>query len=265
MYSNKVIAFVDILGFKSLISRSEKEEAIAESLLNVLTSLLPEQIQEESSFQINYDRIPKEQVEEVEKLAKLFSKGVFGQCDIKISYFSDCIVLSAPAEDEMSCFMIFEYLAKLMVRVFEEYNLLLRGGISMGKLYHEQAGPLFGPAMVDAYEIESKLAIYPRILLEKNTFRGVKSTERNTYMLPLFSEKNGEGYITLASAYQYLATSSTMATIPNFLDQLINGYTSSLSKSIELAEKFKGSKHEDKYEWALNEMRSIEDEMKSLG
>ena len=42
-------------------------------------------------------------------------------------------------------------------------GIVMRGGISVGKLLHNEKY-LFGPAFIDAYDIESNIAIYPRII-----------------------------------------------------------------------------------------------------
>jgi hypothetical protein len=43
-------------------------------------------------------------------------------------------------------------------------GFLIRGGATIGKLYHAQ-GVIFGEALIEAYKIESRTAIYPRIVL----------------------------------------------------------------------------------------------------
>jgi hypothetical protein len=44
-------------------------------------------------------------------------------------------------------------------------GVLLRGGISCGSIYASQ-DRVFGPALVAAYELESKFALYPRIVVD---------------------------------------------------------------------------------------------------
>lgn len=44
---------------------------------------------------------------------------------------------------------------------------LVRGAITRGALYHDDA-VVVGPALVRAYELESQVAIYPRIILDPN-------------------------------------------------------------------------------------------------
>jgi hypothetical protein len=43
-------------------------------------------------------------------------------------------------------------------------GFLIRGGVTIGKLYHSR-GVAFGPALVTAVEVESRVAVYPRVVL----------------------------------------------------------------------------------------------------
>jgi len=48
-----------------------------------------------------------------------------------------------------------------------DLRMFMRGGITIGKLIHEENGALFGPAMNEAYLLESKCAIYPRVVISE--------------------------------------------------------------------------------------------------
>lgn len=45
-------------------------------------------------------------------------------------------------------------------------DVLVRGGIARGQLIHDRI-MVVGPAMIEAYRLESKEAFYPRIIIEK--------------------------------------------------------------------------------------------------
>lgn len=58
------------------------------------------------------------------------------------------------------------YNTELIIEKFLKNNLISRGGISCGDIYYEEKRSLFfGPAINEAYELESKEAIYPRIIV----------------------------------------------------------------------------------------------------
>jgi hypothetical protein len=63
-------------------------------------------------------------------------------------------------------------------------GVLIRGGFTFGRLYHEN-GVVFGEAMVDAYQLESKHAIRPRVLVSDRILKrltGIPETDR-TFLL----------------------------------------------------------------------------------
>jgi hypothetical protein len=101
----------------------------------------------------------------------------------EVTVFSDNIVVSYPSlgdetsvPSEIPAHLRFEtHWAKFMcqdaIRILSgvaemglRIGVLIRGGFSFGQLYHEN-GVVFGEAMVDAYQLESKHAIYPRVLV----------------------------------------------------------------------------------------------------
>ena len=51
------------------------------------------------------------------------------------------------------------------IHLVNEYNILIRGGIVKGPLIHNN-DLLLGPAMINAYNLESKCALSPRIVID---------------------------------------------------------------------------------------------------
>lgn len=132
-YEKKIVAFIDILGFKYIVENTNKAFSIIEIIGNIKKS-------------------KKEMIREI------------SEEEIEITWFSDCIVISAPQSI---------YYLQLLLQILQEIQceliqvgILLRGGISMGDCFHKNE-KLFGPAMNRAYELESKIAIVPRIVLSK--------------------------------------------------------------------------------------------------
>lgn len=62
-----------------------------------------------------------------------------------------------------------------------DHGILCRGAVSLGKFIHTDKY-LFGPALVEAYLLESKAALYPRIILDRTVIdAGAKyCAEHNT-------------------------------------------------------------------------------------
>ncbi|CTQ31298.1 hypothetical protein [Jannaschia rubra] len=79
--------------------------------------------------------------------------------------FSDCIVMSVVPSAEVVA-ELFVVLAKLTLDLME-IGVWIRGGMSHGLISKTRTTP-WGPAIVEAYEVESKLAINPRIAMGKS-------------------------------------------------------------------------------------------------
>jgi hypothetical protein len=101
--------------------------------------------------------------------------------------FSDYIVASYRInwqEDERLNAMIVEMYLKVAqdlvistARRALDIGMLVRGGVTIGKLYHS-GGVVFGEALVDAYRLESRVAIYPRIAVSSCIYSRLPNRER---------------------------------------------------------------------------------------
>lgn len=97
----------------------------------------------------------------------------------EISTFSDNVVASYPIvddealspADQMTMYLaMLSALVATIARKALDLSILVRGGISYGRLYHRD-GVVFGPAMVDAYLLESKVANYPRVVIAPAVYK----------------------------------------------------------------------------------------------
>jgi hypothetical protein len=82
----------------------------------------------------------------------------------KATHFSDTIVLSCPADARIGWVAFVPRVQRLCTELLRK-ECLTRGAIVRGPLYHSDHGDIFGPALIDAYRLESKVAYYPRILI----------------------------------------------------------------------------------------------------
>ncbi|MGN6710117.1 hypothetical protein [Anaerocolumna jejuensis] len=157
--TERIVAFVDILGFKNMVKDSLKSLESANSLHEALKRI----------FELkNHNENPTE----------MTSLREFG---VEISTFSDSIVISYPIDYEGGLFFVLMELIHLQLDL-ACYGILIRGGLSIGLLYHD-GNIVYGPAMNEAYYLESKCAIYPRIIIKKeDIIEGIRKTraEQNT-------------------------------------------------------------------------------------
>lgn len=131
-YEDRLVLFVDILGFKKIIERSANDPAEVERVIMA-----------------------------IRRLNEIGSDELFESK--QVTQFSDCLVLSYRVEERSSVFEMIAEVGYALVGLVE-MGFLLRGGISVGKLLHTNE-LVFGPALVRAYELESKVAINPRVVV----------------------------------------------------------------------------------------------------
>ncbi|TCD46989.1 hypothetical protein [Chlorobium sp. N1] len=138
-YQDKVVCFLDILGFKkhvndTIVRGGEEDLERTDHLIKV--------------FNLIREILDIDQSEER-----------FGT---EVTQFSDCVVISFNITEESGVF--YALLDIMWVQVNLALNgILCRGGVAQGKLVHTPK-VLFGPGMVNAYELESKAAVYPRVI-----------------------------------------------------------------------------------------------------
>lgn len=132
-YEDRVVAFIDILGFKNLV-----REGRVSTILDAM-------------------EIIKRRIYEIEGVRK---------AQVDISQFSDCLILSAPNDQDGLPHLI--HFVSLIASELFLNGIWCRGGITTGQMYHK-GSVAFGEALIDAYNLESQLAIYSRILITWET------------------------------------------------------------------------------------------------
>jgi hypothetical protein len=82
------------------------------------------------------------------------------------SFFSDTLVLAAAVEDDDDAYALYglvQQAAQLQVDLYSQ-GFFARGGLALGS-FHIRDGIVFGPGLVEAYGLESRRAVHPRIIL----------------------------------------------------------------------------------------------------
>lgn len=131
---NYLIAFIDVLGIKNRIRNNLKETLELLWLIN--------------NFLLSSQNDNKELV---------------------VRSFSDNYIIVLKVNDNdfpEKLSLIFNVVGNLVSRGLYLYNCLLRGAITFGEL-HIDDQIVLGPALVSAYQLESEVATYPRIIIEK--------------------------------------------------------------------------------------------------
>lgn len=149
-YEQCVVTFIDILGFRHLLATRNASE-----IVDALASL-----REFTAGDAN-DRPPPRRMAEVRLNSESYSEAV-----------SDAVVRVRPVEIQAPDGAFVNELIDLVHATVACVNrdILIRGGLAIGAAHVglDGKGPIFGPAMVRAYEIEDTEAVYPRIMIDED-------------------------------------------------------------------------------------------------
>jgi hypothetical protein len=263
MYEQRFIAFIDILGFGNLVETSAKSPELVKKIIDVLISMSPEIVEASADSTPNLSKIPDERKDDVLETIKLFNEKSRLFYKVDISYFSDSLVLSAKADNAMSSQMLLEIIAKLQVTLWQEHNLLIRGGLTVGQLIHIENGPMFGPAMNRAYHLESKMAVFPRILIDEVCYQEYQKTDFRAFE-SLLEQDEEYRFMSLATSYRFLINDSGLAWGNA---DILTQYREALSQSPEQIETIMSTITDEKilkkYDWTLNDIFSRKKDINS--
>ena len=166
MYEKAIVSFVDILGFRELVENSTSG-AVKSTLDLVNRFAVPEVENEDLDFSFVAESIS------------------FSDCIVRVRRIEKEPNLSYPAG------LVFYEIIDLLHAQGELLNqgILIRGGIAYGDIYFDK-NQIYGPALNHAYELESKYAVYPRIVLSPDLIKESKTnkllkSESHTYEMEL--------------------------------------------------------------------------------
>ncbi len=149
-----IILFLDILGYSSLITSckdSQTENCYLDKVHSIMSNL---------SEYIEKRNTAIDQQNNNLHLSRF-----------KSLLFSDNILFFAPYEDEtdmQNLYMNLLYGLSVFLIQYVKEDIFFRGGITKGNLfYDEKLHFVFGSGLVKAHYLESKVAKYPRIVIDK--------------------------------------------------------------------------------------------------
>lgn len=175
-YKKAIVSFIDILGFRGLVTHGRNDPSM---VLGVIKKF--------REFHGNYKH------DEIIKGVELSSDENELSADNKAYLFSDCVVRvqDCPLEGGEAVFLL--EVTRLMAaqRALIGEGIFIRGGITYGDIFYNQ-DTIFGPAMIEAYDLESKEAIFPRLIVGQN-FKKAFEKDFDTLAGSGFVKKDGNG------------------------------------------------------------------------
>jgi hypothetical protein len=233
-YPERVVAFVDVLGFADLVKQSDANQLALASVRNLVT---------------------------VNKLFEQFVCNFLSFADA--AWFSDSLVLSMASPENHVIHLIREtgYLCRYLLL----QGFLVRGAITTGSLYHS-GRVVVGPALVNAYQLEKTTAVYPRVILDeatmaywKNEFRIDEDGSRGAHpqLEPLVKrDRDAQFFLDIFNPeWADFLPWTVFVSAPNLIPGDSIEFIQEVKKRIELCRvKHLGNpKVLSKYEWLANE------------
>lgn len=194
-YEERLVCFIDLLGFKSAIDESASNTLVLNALHEALSELEGGRL-----VKLLHQNVPVLTSNGELTTSEQAGTSYVAQqhWPIVATQFSDSFVLSCSADNTGSCLMLLQAIDKLQNIFFWYLCMLMRGGMSTGKLIHIQGGPLFGPAMNSAYALESQSAIYPRVLIDASA-AALLNAAWGSGSTPIFETFDGHKALDLVS------------------------------------------------------------------
>jgi len=145
-YEPRLVAFLDVLGWKNFVDRSVADPNLIDNMLSALKHVPPNDA---------------------------YGSPKYGTDDIgftpPLTQFSDSIVLTCPLTiDQFTLahvYQFFSYVRGIALLMLAS-GFPVRGGVTDGLIYH-QGVHVFGPALNVAVELEKTSAVYPRVVMQK--------------------------------------------------------------------------------------------------
>ncbi len=182
IYQDRIVAFLDVLGFQEKLIEFE-QDAIAKKSEEGLEYLVSEKV--------------NEFINTVKDVIGLLDDGNF-----RYYLFSDNICITVDYIENPELLITVLFTINELFYSFAQKGYFLRGGIDIGKFVDEKQVAL-GVPLARAYLMESKDAVYPRILVSNNYY---KLLEENLAQKKLshFENLNSDLIINESCEFYYL-------------------------------------------------------------
>lgn len=166
-----MVTYVDILGFRTLIDRSGRNDKTVGEILQIL-QLFRRKLGTPGSDRRDPSSSP----------GKFLSTN-FSDLIVRCKVPRDLANVSGYANDEIA------FLSRVQTQLAVQGNLI-RGGVCVGKIYANDE--IFGPALVKAYVLENEYAIYPRIVIDRDLIYQMKGKKAQGEALDEHFVERGE-------------------------------------------------------------------------
>lgn len=219
-YEERIVLFLDFLGFKELVDRTTRERGFLKRLIDAMDVI-----------------------------------GNIGSGDAELfrsqqlTQFSDSIVVSYLVTERSAVFWLLNDIAIHVVRL-AELGFLVRGGMTVGPVYHSM-NHVVGPAMNEAYRLESQIAKYPRVVIDPKVLRVARRARNDNHSgdeeegyVRAFMTQDGDGQF----FFDYVSWNSVV-NVTGVDNELYGGYLGRLGDLIRDGLRHDDPRVQEKYLW----------------
>lgn len=225
-YEKRIIAFIDILGFTNAVRNAKIGSTEYDDIVRIL-----------GYFNAwNNTGIPAKNTFDTSVIGKLLNMQQinltsYEMRDIVCTAISDSVIVSILYEQNRfhkifsTLISDLSFISSLVLKM----GFLIRGGIAFGNLAHKKNGLLFGPAYLDALELEKPHAKNARIILSPELVSEIKFPfkKKTQYPYQQFIVCFDDGYVGF-NQMQYFETMQVKSIMKNCI------YKNSLKKELSI-------------------------------
>jgi hypothetical protein len=164
-YEDRLIAFIDILGFSNMVEQSDGDLSKFQMILDFVTDL-----QQSVKDRYEFQQYHEEHMKIIKRNSIFKDKEYENPSEFDYALFSDSAVLTMKFQESQSLVSLVSDIGLLQAKYMAR-GMLLRGGITYGKVYHKDS-VCFGPGFIKAYELERDHAKHPRIIIDNGILEG---------------------------------------------------------------------------------------------
>ncbi len=249
-YEERLVAFIDILGFKEIVKQSEKDPSKISLIYSVLNYLKNWEIPENWNLKL----VEIEEDAQKKGVAKFDIRGKTNS-----TAFSDSIVVSIKVDNDVNevASTLIVNLANIGAILFEQ-GILFRGGITIGNIIHDENGTVFGQGLIDSYKLETNNAKYPRIILSDKLIRCLNypiTTKKDRFPYHQYIDRYADGCVGFHQMQYYQVMESweemTIEKLTESLDKVRKVIINGLDESFEKPDVY------EKYNWLKDQYHKL--------
>jgi hypothetical protein len=250
-YEKRIIAFIDILGFRELIKDSEKNPSTLEKIYEII------------NYFKNWEKPESWNLKTIEIEEDAQKKGL-ANFDLSnkstCTCFSDSIIVSIKISDgdiNASLSTLIANISYIGSYIIQK-GILFRGAITIGNIIHQDNGIILGQGFIDAYNLESKLATFPRIVVSDKLIKELNyplEAKRNRYPYHQYLTRDKDGCIGFNQLKYFEVVQSWTEMKEDILKDALDKTRKVIIEGLDYS--FELPSVHSKYQWLKNEYNSL--------